>query len=282
MVLQLSSESIQRLAWRTDYLQQSMIQFRNVRTPSFLNGSSDCQSSAGSLDSLPLELLHQVFNYLDFRTLFNVVCTSTRGRLLVESLPAYKDVLTHSCPALTALARTELITYHPASRVHAALKSEKCMNCTDYGPFLYLPTCERCCLNCLRHERSLRMMTPSIATKCFAITSRDLHQVSAMISIPGTYILRNKVTHRKRIRLVSARQARELGRSVHGSQESLERCVKSKDDAKLLAYNRRMAAWRSNSESCSQPRKPPLAQWHLDNPNDPYCGMASTPMPSIN
>ena len=41
----------------------------------------------------------------------------------------------HACPALTALARRELITYYTASHLHSALRSEKCMNCNDSGPY---------------------------------------------------------------------------------------------------------------------------------------------------
>lgn len=133
---------IKRLSWRADYILNSMISFRDP-VPTTIIQRTLGASSIGLLDTLPLELLHSIFNLLDFQSLAHFVLVCHQGKAIVESLPAYRDVVKQASMALNALNRTELITFHPVTSIHAALLSENCVSCQQFAPFLFLPTFER-------------------------------------------------------------------------------------------------------------------------------------------
>jgi len=47
----------------------------------------------GTLNVLPLELLHSIFEMLDLQTLSSITRTCLRGTAIFESLPVYRDLL---------------------------------------------------------------------------------------------------------------------------------------------------------------------------------------------
>lgn len=181
-------------------------------------------SSIGSLDTLPVELLHIICNSLDFRSLSRFARVCHRAKSIVESLSSYQRITKHASAALIALKRTDIIKFHTGATIHAALLSDECVSCQQFGPFLFLPTCERCCYWCLKRERSLRVITPRTAGICFGVSRADLKEhIPLMINIPGSYRWGHVVRPHRRARLVSVKQAEEVGISVHRSREAMAR-----------------------------------------------------------
>lgn len=80
-----------------------------------------------------------------------------------------------------------------------------------------------------------------IAKACFGVTPEQLCQIPAMLSIPGTYSVGCHNTRRKPVKLVSLKQAKELGIVVHGSKEAMETFVTSQNTRKLGRYRERTA-----------------------------------------
>jgi hypothetical protein len=112
-------------------------------------------SSVGVLECLPLELLQYIFSMLDLQSLSRVSRVSTRGKCMVELLPAYRDLMERAPHIFTILGRVDFINVHSIGILYRALLSEICISCREYGAFLFLPTCERCCYECLFRNRSL-------------------------------------------------------------------------------------------------------------------------------
>jgi hypothetical protein len=106
-------------------------------------------SSLGALDRLPLELLQDIFDLLDLQSLSRVSRVSFRGKAVVEARTAYKDLISTAGHVFQALTRTRTIGMHSAAILHAALRSDRCVSCGQYGAFLFLLTAERCCLACM-------------------------------------------------------------------------------------------------------------------------------------
>merc|ERR1712000_619002 len=104
---------------------------------------------------------------------------------------------------------------------HLALLQSRCVSCHYFGGFLFLPTCERVCFECLYENQAFRMTTPTLAKQCFALTDNDLEQIPLMHSIPGTFGLRFQFAHKQVEHLVSVKQAKQLALQVHGSPEQL-------------------------------------------------------------
>lgn len=120
-------------------------------------------SSLGRLDKLPMELLFLTFNYLDFRSLSRVLRLSWKGKAVVEALPVYRQVMEHCPTLLTALGQTRLLSFHSGPSILQTLRSDQCASCSYFGGFIFLPTCERICFECLRENVAFWIITPALA-----------------------------------------------------------------------------------------------------------------------
>ena len=271
---------IARSSWRPNHVLNSMISIHESIPPTVLQSSSK-SSSIGFLDNLPAELLQWIFNLLDFRSLSRLaqVCHGARG--VVGSLPAYRDLVKHASKALIALSRTKLITFHSAASIYAVLHSENCLSCQNYGPFLFLPTCERCCYECLHRDRSLRVIPSQTARMCFGVSPKDLRRIPAMLSIPGTYSVGHGVTRRKSTKLVSLKQAKELGIAVHGSEEAMSAFVALQNAEKLTRRQLHVFQWLTAEYPKPLLHHPSNLPSFADTPDDGFCGMASIGFPSL-
>ncbi|KAK4108168.1 hypothetical protein N656DRAFT_718480 [Canariomyces notabilis] len=204
-------------------LDPSRISTSNIITPAKPSKISreSARSSLGLLDKFPAEILLLTLNLLDFQSLSRLSRVSLKGKVVVENLATYQDVMRHAPATLAALGRTRLLQYHPATAISQALRTEKCMACTEFGHFLFLPTCERVCFQCLVMKELLRVTTIELANEAFRLTDRHLERIPIMHSVPGTYGVRwddnTEAPRELKYRLVSIKQARQLAIEVHGS-----------------------------------------------------------------
>ena len=265
---------ISHLSWRSPYAERAMVEIRGTCAPNFLAVLPNTTSSAGLLDTLPLELLYLVLNDLDFQSLFAFLMANTRCRTLVESFPTYKRTVAHAAGVLVAVNRTKVLPIHTAAQIYAALTSEICFLCNDYGPFLFLLTAERCCLNCLRDDQSLRVFSFSRAASCFGLARSELAKLPSMRGLPGTYCIGTTIRHQRGLTLVGVNHARARGIAVHGSEAAMQEYVARKNASSVASYLRKSPS--------SQSRYPTSPAMYLEDPIDRFCGMASTPSPSLN
>lgn len=238
-------------------------------------------SSLGQLDLLPTELLLITLGLLDFRSLSRISRVSLRGKEIVEALPAYKDMMEHAPEALTALGKTRLLQHHSALLLHQTLKSDKCISCFMFGGFLFLPTSERLCADCLYENIALRMTTPTIAKQCFGLTGKQLQRIPIMYSIPGTYNMWLEISRKRVYRLVSVKQAKQLAIEIHGSAENVASLMPSAPTAKMT--ERQFAIFKQFHEASLEPPGCDLSRLPRDEDVivDDYCAMASIRFPFL-
>ncbi|KID88651.1 F-box domain-containing protein, partial [Metarhizium majus ARSEF 297] len=185
----------------------------------------DCSKSAvGSLTRLPIELLHNVFEMLDFQSLLRFSGASRRASTLVQTSPVYRDLIEYAHRGLAALAFSGLISYHPAGALRAALRSQNCFLCGHYGQLLFLPSCQRCCRICTLRNQSLWVLPRGVAAKCFRIPLRQVDQLPGILRLLGfphgrfgapTYITPKLES------FVSVACAKRLALAIHGSEEKI-------------------------------------------------------------
>lgn len=237
------------------------------------------RSSLGLLDTLPAELLFLTLDLLDFQSLSRLSRVSLKGKAVVENLATYIDMMKHAPTILTALGRTGLLCYHSATSLRRTLRSDKCVSCFGFGAFLFLPTCERVCFECLSENCSLRMMTISLARQCFHLTECQLKRIPIMYSIPGMYGVWGTVSRYRVYRLVSVKQAKRLAIEVHGSVENLPELEKSSTYAasKKFWLFKRFREAPLNPVGCD-PSRPPQK---LNLGEDDFSGVASIRFPSL-
>lgn len=267
-------ELIARLSYQPHHILNGMISISKPAKRSAIQRDPS-SSSLGLLDRIPLELLHLILVMLDFQSLLHVSRVSLLGQVVVQPLPAYRDLMEHAPHTLAALGRTGLLGLHPATVLHATLLSEICVSCGGYGAFLFLPTCERCCYECLRMNQSLWVIPTALAGKCFYLTPHQLKEIPVMRSIPGIYSVGHRISRQRRLRLTSVKAAKELGIKVHGSMANIAKTFNASRARKITFQ------WLQNAPLQPLGQDPSTLPTKEHTPNDDFCGMASIPFPSL-
>lgn len=242
-------------------------------------------TSLGTLDKLPLEALQKILNNLDFQSLSRISQVSSRGRVIVESLPAYRELMHHAPDTLKALAMTKLIDAHSVGTLYAALQSRKCVSCNEFAAFLFLPRCERCCHTCLDSNQTFRVIPISRVTEAFNLTPSQLKGAPIMRLIPGDYGFGDHsddghwlmLVRRRRLRLVTVEAARQIALNVHGSVEKVMELFE-RDERRNPGISR-FASARDLMESLSCPPRagPFVSERHCDG----WYGLATIFFPYV-
>ncbi|KAI0438257.1 hypothetical protein F4803DRAFT_569774 [Xylaria telfairii] len=180
--------------------------YRSPEEPSAgIHHVSAC-SSIGVFDSLPAELFLLILHLLDFQSLSRLSRVSLLGKAIVERLPAYKDLITYAPGALNTLRKSRVLSFHPASLLRRTLRSSKCVSCSEFDAYLFLPTFERVCFKCLHSNLAFRMTTLDFAMDIFCLTKSQLKRIP--IIYPKTYEYHPRC-------LVSSKQLKQLVTKKH-------------------------------------------------------------------
>ncbi|KAI0449091.1 hypothetical protein F5B21DRAFT_520701 [Xylaria acuta] len=226
-----SNKLVAKLTSNSEPYYGAMIRNLPPARPSTIHRVSS-RPTLGVLDALPAELLLMILDLLDFQSLSRISRVSLHGKAVVEGLPAYRDMMTHAPKVLNALRRKRALRYHPASLLRQALRSSKCVCCSEFGAFLFLPTCERVCFGCLNQNRAFRMTTLASAGKFFGLTESQLNRIPIIHSTPTRpYELQ---------RLVSAEQVKQLVIEVHWTVENIANLMQKLQAGKITSGESRL------------------------------------------
>ncbi|KAI1271330.1 hypothetical protein F5Y07DRAFT_22582 [Xylaria sp. FL0933] len=160
----------------------------------------------GSLDRLPLELLHDVLLRLDMHSLFNFRQTNLRSRQTVDSLKQYRVAVSHGLNLFCALLRTRLAISVSLLDFYYALCTKACTFCGEFDGFISLLTWNRCCFKCLQGAPETQVQTLAAVRKQFHLTKAELDQLRSFKTLPGIYSMKESV-HKSRVTVVSIYQA---------------------------------------------------------------------------
>lgn len=231
-------------------------------------------STLGQLDQLPLELLLLISQMLDMRSLSRFSQVSLRGHAVVQSSAAYRELLSYAPEAMSALSQTRLLRYHSASMLQASLHSEKCVSCGRFGVYLFLPTCERCCYECLERNQSLWVIPIAEAGKCFKLSARQMEQLPFILKVFGHY-------HDERVKLVSVKDAKIIANRRHRSLKSTERTLRPSLRDQISECEALMFRWLQAAPLQPLNRDLDLLPRTQVLPRDNYPGEASVFFPSM-
>ncbi|SCN76309.1 uncharacterized protein FFB20_05233 [Fusarium fujikuroi] len=160
----------------------------------------------GSLDRLPLELLHDTLLRLDLHSLFKFRQSNRRSRQAVDSLKQYQMTVLHGLNLFCALLRTRLAVGISLLDFYNALCLKSCSLCGEFGGFMSLLTWKRCCFKCLKEAPKTQVQTLSAARKEFHLTKVELSQLKSFKILSGIYSMEESV-RKSRITIVSLHQA---------------------------------------------------------------------------
>lgn len=185
--------------------------------------------SVGALDCLPAEILHEILEELDVRSLSRLSRASHKARALVYGLHPYRDLITHASGLLHSLELADIRHFHTTRKLHEALTSQECVSCGCFGAFLFLLTCERCCYKCLEYNKALWAISTYTASNCFVLSFDDIDTLPVSFSVPGSYRGGIRVISKDDgvFGLVGVKALKELAIKRHGSIEKLTEMLKA-------------------------------------------------------
>jgi hypothetical protein len=182
---------------------------------------------------------------------------------------------------LVALCRTDLISAHTACNLHSALQSQACESCGFFGPFLFLPTCQRCCFTCLDRNQSFWVLPVNRARRYFGLTARQIAQIPVMRSLPGYYWVGRSRRTQRRLRLVSVSAVKTRAIRVHGSDGKLEDLRQAAANAGTSIPELHTWKWYQAAPLKPLAKNPSLTPKPPNTPSDNYPGMASIQFSSL-
>ncbi|PWY68646.1 hypothetical protein BO70DRAFT_366019 [Aspergillus heteromorphus CBS 117.55] len=192
------------------------------------------------LDRLPLEIIQMVLMRLDIRSLTDFRQVNRKARLVTDSIPQYRQILTHAPALFRRCLNIESARFFSCQELYNQLCTAECDSCGDFGGYLYLITCRRVCFLCFTEKVDYLPLLRKDLTIHFGLHSKNLTGLPCMRSFPGRYSPRGIKCQRRQI-LFDYSSARQAGVAVHGSIESMEK------------YALQMASKRSNKNNSDLP-----------------------------
>lgn len=273
-------ERILRFSRRTPrHANESMIPSSTLSQPLPVILDPPEWSSLGNLGYLPVEILHNIFDDLDFRSLFRLAATSHYGRAVVHSHPLFQILVTNAYHALVALSQTQILERHSCATLHRALRSEQCVSCGDYGPFLFLATAERACFMCISENQAMWLVPFSKAQKLLGLRSKEIKGVPVLRSLYGAKTI-PPIRKGARERLVAVKTIKQIAVDWHGSEDALAHFI---CEQRYCIKDKYLAMWIRNAPLGPLPANPSLLPLRKNRPQtcDAYRNMASILFPSM-
>ncbi len=248
-------------------LDQSSASSRIIRS-----NDTPATQSLSQLDRLPLETMQQIVEDFDLQTLTDFRAVNQRAMSVIDSIPRYREILTHVPDILRALLSTKLARHFDLSHLCSELHSDECFLCGSFGAFLFLPDCRRCCWLCLCEAEDTLPISGAQAKDSFELTNDALLGMPTMLTLPGTYVVgydilgsggaRNMdgtTTYRRRMWLVSMCAARLAAFELHGLQRMRDSYMMEPRSFWTTAYARQGRRHRSSDhgQRIAKPPYPP-------------------------
>ncbi|KAF8869018.1 hypothetical protein CPB84DRAFT_1805566 [Gymnopilus junonius] len=196
-------------------------------------------SSIGSLKVLPIELFDLVIKYSDMHTVSVLRTANRRTRLIVDASFPYKHIILCAPHIRATLERTGVASHFFVEEVFCVLSNPACHVCGNFGLYLWIPECIRCCITCLKEDPGLMPMSERDAQAAFGLTKSQMAMIPVMVTLPGEYTTFQK-SRQRGVRLLSQKRARQLGIVVRG-KEGLDKYTSSSNSKSLAAYRQKLA-----------------------------------------
>ena len=178
-------------------------------------------ATLGDFNAFPIELLNEILRYSDLYTISMFSLLNRQARTIVHASLPFKHLLHRIPRALVALTRIAG-SHFTVDEVFQAFCSPACCICSNFGAFLWIPECIRCCFSCLRMAPELLPIGESDAKAVFRLTNKALRlaKVPIVITLPGYYGLFGK-NYIRPYHLLSRARVRQVAIMTHGGEQGL-------------------------------------------------------------
>ena len=160
-------------------------------------------TSLGRLDFLPLEMLHEICQLLDIKSLFRFRQVNLRAQEVVCAIRIYRIIITHALETLCASLRTHIASWFTLRDLFDVLCARDCLLCGSFGGFIFLPTFTRCCFPCIKTAPQFRLVSLADAKRHLELSPALLrNSVPVLRTIPGIYSM-DEIPRKRRIQILA-------------------------------------------------------------------------------
>lgn len=93
------------------------------------------ECTLGTLEQLPLELLHMILTQLTIRSLTHFRHVNRRALQIVYSIPQYKAIAVYAPASLCGILSIGTGEWMPCQDLHDKLCTAECDSCGDFGGY---------------------------------------------------------------------------------------------------------------------------------------------------
>lgn len=192
-------------------------------------------TNLGRLGVLPLEMLHEICQLLDIRSLFKFRQVNLRAQEVVCAIYIYRMITTYALEALCASLRTHIASWFTIRDLFNVMCTRDCVLCGSFGGFIFLPTFMRCCFPCIKTARQLRLVPLAGVKKALNLSqARLLNSVPVLRTTPGIYSM-DEIPRRRRIQILAEESIINAVQGLPDKETKIQLC-RSNSEVSLLRY----------------------------------------------
>lgn len=177
----------------------------------------------GNLSRLPLEVVWRIIDNMTIEAFLKFAATSRLARSVCKQHPAYRNTATYLPSMLVVLKSLGLQQWVSVGALWGEMQQPKCRSCGEKAHLLFVPTCDRICVNCLMFNPAYWYMSIVDARTAFALQSLDFARVPTFGDVVLRYVNNTPPLHRRsQFYLCPVKPILELAIQMYGSRESMQ------------------------------------------------------------
>ncbi len=120
------------------------------------------KATFGILHGLPKEMIFAIFENTSLDALMNLRQTNSYAKHIVESWLPFRRLVVYGPQILRAAIAIKSSKFLTVTRLLAATFGDRCRLCGEFGAYIQLVKCVRCCFHCLSNDRRLHCINYSM------------------------------------------------------------------------------------------------------------------------
>jgi hypothetical protein len=141
----------------------------------------------GRLDRLPLEIINGIISLLDIAAVDQLKVVNRRAFAVANSHPQFKLLNWEAHDALRGIRAIKISHTITVQTLIERLCASQCVECGEFGGYMYLVTFERVCRRCFEKNDRYSPLREIAALKKFGLTPEILDPLPRFQSYPGSY-----------------------------------------------------------------------------------------------
>ncbi|KAH8748240.1 hypothetical protein F5883DRAFT_582836 [Diaporthe sp. PMI_573] len=188
----------------------------------------------GILDSLPLEVLNVVISVLDIAAMSRFKAVNRRAFQVVNAHPQVQLLIWQAQEVLRGFFAVKLAATVTVETLVARLAESRCVECGDFGGYMYLLTLERFCAWCAQKTDRIVAVQELVALARFGLTPEALRSIPRFEKFPAP--THHEPDEGKYLPLFDRESVLKAAIARHGSEEAMSEFARRIEPHILQSY----------------------------------------------